>query len=216
LLTIEVSQRSFAHGLTGKKLKRRLEDLERRAASASASPEQSHAELDYPSPGHSDGGNSEKRPRMTSNKDEYNRQKSQEPAPHHYLPTHDDRGMFSQQYRRQLSTSPPPSFSFSPYSIPDAVMYAPYPQHTAYHTMPAPHSDLAARGQYLPPLPPNLPSMLPLHNGPMKPDSLFAEDDLMSPFGMGFTSVAGIDFSTGQSYEDSNAHVEYPVLNLQL
>lgn len=206
----------FADGLTGKKLKRRLEDLERRAASASASPEQSHAELDYPTSGHCEEVNTEKRLRVTSSKAEYSRQRSQEPPTHHYLPMHDDRGMFSQQYTRQLSASPPPSFSFSSYPIPDAVMYAPYPQHTAYHTMPASHSDLATRGQYLPPLPSNLPSMMPLHHGSIKHESLFADDDMMSPFGINFTSVAGIDISTAQSYEDSNAHVEYPLLSLQL
>jgi hypothetical protein len=47
--------------LAGKKLKRRLEDLERRAASASASPEQSHEELDYLSFGHSEEGRAGKR-----------------------------------------------------------------------------------------------------------------------------------------------------------
>ena len=58
--------------------------------------------------------------------------------------------------------------------------------------------------------------MMPLHSGPTKHESVFAEDDFMSPFGMNFTSVAGIDIATAQSYEDSNAHVEYPILNFQL
>jgi hypothetical protein len=50
--------------------------------------------------------------------------------------------------------------------------------------------------------------MMAMHSGSMKHESLFAEDDLMTPFGMSFASMAGMDISTTQSYEDSNAQVE--------
>ncbi len=207
----------LADNLAGKKLKRRLEDLERRAASASASPEQSHEELDYLSFGHSEEGRAGKRSRATGGKSEQDRHVAQETLFNQYPPFQDDRGgMFSHQYTRQLSTSPPPPFSYSSHPMPDPVMYASYPQHTAYRTMPAPHSDLTTQGQYPPPLPTTLPGMMAMHSGSMKHESLFAEDDLMTPFGMSFASMAGMDISTTQSYEDSNAQVNYPIPNVQL
>jgi hypothetical protein len=41
----------------------------------------------------------------------------------------------------------------------------------------------------------------------MKRDSVFSEDDILSPFSMSYASMAGIDIPTTQSYQDSNAHV---------
>ncbi|KAI9877572.1 MAG: hypothetical protein M1830_003529 [Pleopsidium flavum] len=207
-----IAQRNYR-----KKLKRRLEDLERRAASTSASPEQSHEELDYLSFGHLQDGKAAKRQRVTGSKSEQDRHVAQETVSNQYLPWQEDRGvMFSHQYTRQLSTSPPPSFSYSSHPMPDPVMYHSYPQHTAYRTVAPPHADLTTQGQCLPPLPATLPGMMALHSGSTKHESLFAEDDLMSPFGMSFTSMAGIDISTTESYEDSNAQVNHPISNLQL
>src|SRR2546423_15469505 len=92
---------------TGKKLKRRLEDLERRAASTSASPEQSHQELVRPEE------------RVTSDKHfqssrgpqtiapQRRQRQSPEPLSNDLKPSHDNRTtMFGQRFTRELSASP--------------------------------------------------------------------------------------------------------------
>ena len=121
--------------------------------------------------------------------------------------------MFSQQCTRQLSASPPPVFSYSSYPFPEPHIYQPYPQHTAYHTMPAPYADLSMQAQYLPPLPSTLPTMMGAAT--MKRESLFPEDDIMSPFSMSYASMAGIDIPTTQAYSDSSAQVNTPAFFYQ-
>jgi len=197
-----IAQRNYR-----KKLKRRLEDLERRAASASASPEQTHEELEQSNSDHSDESQTRGRAPSSSNASEGDRHISPELLSNDYSHAHEDRGaMFSHQCTRQLSASPPPVFSYSSYPFPEPYIHTPYPQHTAYHTMPAPYSELSMQSQYLPPLPSALPGML-ASTASMKRDSVFSEDDILSPFSMSYASMAGIDIPTTQSYQDSNAHV---------
>lgn len=87
---------------TGKKLKKRLEDLEKKAASTSPSPEQTSAEL----PIKTEKGKS-RSPTMR-------RRASPAPLQHSNSSTSEDWSMFSNQHTRQMSTSPPPhSFQFS-------------------------------------------------------------------------------------------------------
>jgi hypothetical protein len=189
---------------SGKKLKKRLEDLERRAASSSASPEQRPAELDR--------SNSQPREEFSSSSStesvdhqEYGRRTPE--IQNQYLPHHEERGMFSHQYTRQLSTSPPP-FSYSTYPAPDAAAYAPYAQHAAYHTLPTTTTpDMPMYTPYLPPLSSAYPTTLPSLVHPMKGD-FYAEDEI-SPFSMSYATMAGIDIPAPH-YQDSDAQVKLP------
>ena len=190
----------------GKKLKRRLEDLERRAASASASPEQSHEELDQPPTESSEEAPSQTRAVPVTIAD-YEDHVSTGIYSNDGISSHDDRGaLFSQQCTRQLSTSPPPAFSYSSYQFPEQHSYTPYPQHTAYHALPAPYTDLSYQNSYLPPLPSTLPTVLPTTSA-MKREEVFTGEDMISPFSMSYASMAGMDIPTTQTYSDSSAQV---------
>jgi hypothetical protein len=100
------------NSLKGKKLKKRLEDLERRAESSSASPEQRHQELDQHD-AESSESHAQDRPQSYGHPS-YPESMSSAMAPNYMVST-DDRGMFSQQNLRPVSVSPPP-FSSAPYS----------------------------------------------------------------------------------------------------
>ena len=186
----------------GKKLKRRLEDLERRAVSSSVSPEQPHAEILPSQPRQAEQEAAMKR-----------RRKSEAPTPRMSRSPNfqvmqpqslreDPTGMFSRQYTRQLSASPPPAFSYS-YSLPDIPSQAPYPQHAPFHSLPAPYSDYANPSVYLPPLP----SMSAYDAPPSKANNPFTtEDEMMSHFNMNY----GVEMPSTQSYSDPNAYVNHP------
>jgi hypothetical protein len=198
------SHRSEAHTdfVSGKKLKKRLEDLERRAASSSASPEQRPAELqppmrsprqDFPSP--------------ASSESDYNRRTPETPS-HHYIPPSEERGMFSHQYTRQLSTSPPP-FSYSTYPAPDTAAYSvPYAAtHAPYHSIPTTASEMPGYGTYLPPISSAYPTTLPSLIHSVKAE--YYPDNEISPFGVGYASMAGIEIPPSHQYpEDPN--VKHP------
>jgi hypothetical protein len=187
----------------GKKLKKRLEDLERRAASNSASPEQRPAELNMKRP---ESRASDEFPSSDSSL-ELHRTVSKsrplsEPAQSQYLHGSDEHGMFSHQYTRQLSTSPPP-FSYSTYasdpyysSYPPPATYSAIqyssPELSTYPTYPAPLSAAYSTG---------LPSL-----APVKQERYFGDEEL-NPFGMSYASMAGIDLSTAPPYQESNPHV---------
>jgi hypothetical protein len=189
--------------LVGKKLKKRLEDLERRAASSSASPEQKPAELqqptnrsprqEFPSPASSDSEFGRRTPEMQS----------------YHIPAPEERGMFSHQYTRQLSTSPPP-FSYSTYPAPDTAAYTvPYAASTApYHSIPTTTTpEMPMYTPYLPPLSSAYPTTLPSLVHPMKSE-YYAED--ISPFGVGYSAMAGLEEIHHHAYPESDAHVKLP------
>ncbi|KAL6706519.1 hypothetical protein ACN47E_005458 [Coniothyrium glycines] len=180
-----IAQRNYR-----KKLKKRLEDLERRAASSSASPEQKPAELqplqqrsprhEFPSPSSSDSS--------------------------YTTPPAEDR-MFSHQYTRVLSTSPPP-FSVASYSsaypAPDAGAYSlPYST-SPYHSIPTTLTPEIPGYAYLPPLSSTYPTTLPSLVPSMKSE-YYADDDL-GPFGVGYAAIGGIDIPPPHAYADSTAH----------
>lgn len=120
-------------------------------------------------------------------------------AQQYVLPSSEDRGMFSQQYTRQLSTSPPP-FSYASLATSESgATYATYSQSNAYCNM-QPTMDIPLYHSY----------MQPLHqayaNGiatpPVKQE--FYADEEINPFSMSYASIAGVDVSTtaGPSYHD--------------
>lgn len=203
-----------ANNPKGKKLKRRLEDLERRAASSSASPEQSHEELDSSAVESGDESRSHSKAAPVAVA-EYDDQLSAGIYQNNAVSSHDERGaMFTQQCTRQLSASPPPAFSYSTYQYPEQQVYSSYPQHTAYSTLPAPYADFSYQQSYLPPIPSTLPTMLPASPA-VKRETLLGEEDMISPFSMSYASMAGMDIPTTQTYSDSSAQVSLPGISLQ-
>jgi len=191
-----IAQRNYR-----KKLKKRLEDLERRAASNSASPEQKPAELVRTSPQRK---NDLPAPETTLESTDYSSFSNQtsQPAPSQYLSTYDDRSMFSHQYTRQLSTSPPP-FTYSTYPS-DPLAYGSYSQEMPYSTLSSTVSDLPLFPPYLPPLSSSIPTTLSTMEFSVKQEPFL--DAEINPFNMNYASMAGIDISAAQSYTESNPH----------
>jgi hypothetical protein len=197
-----IAQRNYR-----KKLKKRLEDLERRAASSSASPEQRPAELnrtttsprqDFPSPASTAD---------SSDGHDYSRRTPEIQG--HYPPHHEERGMFSHQYTRQLSTSPPP-FSYSTYPAPDQAAYVPYASAPApYHSVPATTSqEVPMYSPYsLPPISAAYPNTLP---SLVHVKSEYYPEEEISPFSMSYATMAGIEIPAPHGYPESDAHVKLP------
>lgn len=202
----------------GKKLKRRLEDLERRAGSSSDSPEQQHPEV---MPGQrsktDDAGKKKKPAKPGPSAPKQNR--SPIPPLTASFPTRDDNGgMFSRQYTRQLSTSPPPAFTYSQYpGTEPPPIHAPYPQHAPFHTLPAPYPDFHSQPLFLPPLPGTRPSLNSYDSAPVKQEGHFEDDGMISHFNMSYSSPMGaVEAPTTQSYTDPNAYVNSPEYSFQL
>lgn len=180
-----IAQRNYR-----KKLKKRLEDLERRAASSSASPEQKPAELQLPQRSPRQGF-----PSPPSSDSSYT------------TPPAEDR-MFSHQYTRQLSTSPPP-FSVASYSsaypAPETVAYAiPYsnpPYQSISTTLPTDMPNYA----YLPPLSSTYPTTLPSLVPSVKSE-YYADDDL-GPFGVGYAAIGGMEMPPSHPYSESTVRL---------
>ena len=179
--------------------------MERKAASSSASPEQQPAELDTSSRQHK---NEQNAPEVKAESSDFlaGHQQSPEAGLQRYLAVHDDRSMFSQQFTRQLSTSPPP-FALSTYPS-EALPYTTFSQHMPYTALSSTCTEIPMYSQYLPPVSspyaPNLPGM----TYPAKQE-LFAEEEI-NPFNMSYASITGLDMSAAQSYTDSNPQVMRP------
>lgn len=126
-----------------------------------------------------------------------------------FSPRDDGSSMFARQYTRQLSASPPPSFTYSQYPASDPPpIHAPYPQHAPFHTLPAPYPDFPSQPLYLPPLPLTRPGY---DSAPTKAEGNFNEDEMINHFGMSYpTSMGGIEVPTTQSYAGPNAYVNSP------
>ncbi|KAI9924018.1 hypothetical protein ASPWEDRAFT_167275 [Aspergillus wentii DTO 134E9] len=177
-----IAQRNYR-----KKLKRRLEDLERRAASSSASPERS----EEPEPPKMIVRPRTRARASKSMSDVHYRPTAQRPSTYDYYATPEERGMFSHQCTRQLSTSPPPVFSYSSYSHLDPYGQANFGQSPVYNSIPNTYQDLSMQNHYG-----EVPSLMPPTTGPVKRGSVgYAEEDIISPFSMGFASMAGLDLS---------------------
>jgi hypothetical protein len=119
----------------GKKLKRRLEELERAARS--------------PSPEHGESAHK-------IDPESAHKQVSRRLLPIQYSPPteNSDELMFGQDFGRENSRTPP-LFSYHSYPAPEDIVYPPYPQSQTYPAM-------ITRGEhdYLAPVPVTLPSMM--------------------------------------------------------
>jgi len=198
---------NYANKAKGKKIKRRLEDLERRAGSSSASPEPKDADL---APmielKQSHQRDTVKRQRSKHESASKGRRRS----PESYSPIKQERSEIpSYQYGREMSISPPPSYGYS-YSLPEPVIHAPYPQHAPFNTLPAPYPSYSSQSQYLPT---TLPSMSPYELGPNK--GQYLDDEMLGQYGTGYAPFSGIELPMQQSYSESNAHVNHPTYSFQ-
>lgn len=195
---------------SGKKIKRRLEDLERRAGSSSASPEQSHAELVTAVQPRRKTEDGVKRQKSKNEKTLQQQRTSPKRPSSTYPATKEDRSsLYNRQYSREMSASPPPYSNYS-YPLPEPVMHTPYPQHAAIHTLPPRFPDFQGQTLYLPPLPVTLPSMSSYDLASVKNECLFDDEDMLSQSYMSYSPLANMDIPTTQSYQDSNVHVNHP------
>lgn len=197
--------------LLGKKIKRRLEDLERRASSPEGSPEQTH--LDIP-PSHGAGQRSEttaKRSKPKNNKaPSSSRQVSRHAPPQHPLDVDDPSGLFNLHSIRDGSISPPPQLGYS-YSLSDPTT-TPYAQSSSFQPLASGYPDYQGPSYYLPPLPTTLPSMPSYDMEPVKPEVRYEEDGILNRYShhLPYASFGGSEISQPQSYQDSDIHVNDP------
>ncbi|TVY52517.1 Transcription factor radR [Lachnellula cervina] len=180
-----IAQRNYR-----KKLKRRLEDLERRAGSSSASPPQIHAELQQPE-------RRESVQQFKRSPESSHRSPRLVPTQQYTPPMHNDEEiMFGQGYDREGSRTPP-LFAYHSYPAPEDIVYPPYPQSQPYRAV-----TTGGEYDYMQPVPVTLPSMMHFQ------DSIKREnDDTMSPFAMSYPGLPAIDIHASHGYDDSNPHV---------
>lgn len=188
---------------TGKKIKRRLEDLEKRASSSS--PEQTHAELAPPG-----ANDANKRRRSRTEGHPQVRQRTPESSlttPYSFTPEIKSE-LSPEQFGRELSVSPPPTFAHS-YSLPDPSVHANYYQQPTMNTLPAPYLDYSGSHYSLPPMPTTLPSMSTCEAS--KPHSFYEGEDVLSQYNMAsYAPFTSMELPIHQSCPDSNAHVIHP------
>jgi len=188
--TATADLRTITDLVPGKKLKRRLEDLERRAGSSSASPPQVHAELQ------------QQQHRVEKNVQQHYRRSPEilhrQPSPRllqsHYTPPMEDNLRFSHGFEREGSRTPP-LFAYHSYPAPEEIVHPPYPQSQPYR--PVSSSEYS---DYLAPVPVTLPSMMHFHE-------VKREVDTMSPFNMSYQGLPAMIIHGHNEYEDSNPHV---------
>ncbi|KKZ63537.1 hypothetical protein EMCG_02162 [[Emmonsia] crescens] len=193
-----IAQRNYR-----KKLKRRLEDLERRATSSSASPEQSHQELSLPAPSKLKKSKSPSRRSVAIEKAKAkdDRNTSTKMVLTEPLSYQGEQrvSMFSDQSTRQLSASPPLAFAPHYQQCSQSYSYPQYPQESTYHSAPIPTTELPPSGYYIQPL---------SSHPPPAQELVYSEDDLLTPFGMNYASMAGYDIpATSAPYQDPNSLV---------
>jgi hypothetical protein len=196
-------------GLTenlGKKLKRRLEDLERRAGSSSASPPEVHAQLKQPAKKQT---NNYKAPATLSSSTASRPKLSPRVLSRNQYtpPMHNDEDpLFSTDFDKDGSHTPPLFAYQHSYPPPEESIYPPYPTTQSYRPTTALHPTTTGFSDYLIPAPMSLPSMMHF-NEALKRDSLTGDDDSLNPFSMSYAAMAGIDIQAPQTYGDSNPHV---------
>ncbi|GJN73610.1 transcription factor bzip protein [Purpureocillium lilacinum] len=190
-----IAQRNYR-----KKLKRRMEDLERRAGSSDeAEPEKKRT----PSP-----SKSAKRPSAPK------AQKAQ-PAPMpskpivqqgQFTPPMDstDEIVFTAPiYGERERSHTPPVFSYTPYPAPDELLLDPYGSAPAYPSMSGPAEPYPNYLTAPASMPATLPSMTHFADA-MKRDSYPSDDGMSSYLGYGF--VPGVEMNMPSPYDASNAH----------
>ncbi|KND86437.1 hypothetical protein TOPH_08934 [Tolypocladium ophioglossoides CBS 100239] len=186
-----IAQRNYR-----KKLKRRLEDLERRAGSSDeAEPEKKRT----PSPGKSNkrqGTAKAQRPQATPAKP---LSRGQFTPP---MENADELAFTSPVYDERDRSRTPPVFSYTAYPAPDDLLLDPYAPTQPYPTMSAagdPYPNYLTAST----LPVSLPSMTHFSDA-MKRDSFPSDDGMSSYLNYGFGP--GVEISMPSPYDPSNPH----------
>ncbi|KAL8810474.1 MAG: hypothetical protein Q9200_002546 [Gallowayella weberi] len=199
-----IAQRNYR-----KKIKRRLEDLERRASSPEGSPEHIHMDL---APSHrgsqrSEGSVKRQKPKSNKGSGSERRPASRHTATQHPHDVDDYSSLFPLQPMRDPSTSPPPQLTYS-YSHSEPMAPASYAPSSSFQHLPASFPEYSGQSYYLPPLPTTLPSMPSYDLEPMKSDHHFEEDGLLGHINhpMPYAPYGGLEIPQAQSYQDSNVH----------
>lgn len=199
----------------GKKLKRRLEDLERRAGSSSVSPPQAHAQIKQ-TPRKTES-NSYKPAAAINQVNTQNIRQKMVPRvlPHNqYTPPmqSDDDVIFNNSFDRDGSHTPPLFGYHHTYSAPEENIYQSYAGSDSYRPI---GTCGDAYPEYLATAPMTLPSMMHFAEG-IKREPMTGSDSL-NPFSMSYAAMAGIDIPGSNSFDDSNPHVRFlPSLSLYL
>jgi hypothetical protein len=198
----------------GKKLKRRLEDLEKRAGSSSVSPEVKPAEVLPSQPRRNSAAtDSKKRKPLRAPSVKHEQRSPVLGSSVGYSSREGPARLYpQQQYPRPLSTSRPPTSTYSMYQYnvpPPSQTQQSYPTHSQYQSMQVSYPDYSSsQPMYLPPLPQTLPSMQSYDNAPQKQlSNPFAEEDMNSQFAMSYASMAGL---SAPAYATSNPYVNTP------
>ncbi|KAF4978301.1 hypothetical protein FZEAL_5274 [Fusarium zealandicum] len=184
-----IAQRNYR-----KKLKRRLEDLERRAGS-------------------SDDADSDKQPQKTTKSKRASLSKSQKPQPAtpskpvisqgQFTPPMEptDDLFFHGTYDDRARSNSPPQFAYSTYPAPDEILLTPYGSAQPYPTM----TTADAYPNYLTAstVPMTLPSMTHFSDA-VKRESYSSDDGLS--YNMAYGYMPPMDFSAPSHYDQSNPH----------
>lgn len=108
----------------------------------------------------------------------------------------EDKGMFSYQHTRQLSTSPPPVISYQPYSPADSAICGPDMGRNGYFSLPITSSD----SNYLLPTSHGFAGCLSNVPAAQMKQEYYEEDDI-NPFSLSYASMAGVDIPATYSYQ---------------
>ncbi|KAE8349748.1 hypothetical protein BDV28DRAFT_140564 [Aspergillus coremiiformis] len=202
-----IAQRNYR-----KKLKRRLEDLEKRAATASESPERSNGRSEVSKTAHSTKPRARNPRASKSNSDVARRTTTERASTYDGYAAHEDRGtMFTHQCTRQLSASPPPVYSYPSYSQLEPYGHSTYGQPHPYHSIPGTYSEMSFQGGYGTPVSSILPVTM-TSTGPVKRPHVYTDEDIVSPFSMSYASMAGIDLCPS-SHHLPEANIPMPPLS---
>ncbi|KAI1399547.1 hypothetical protein F4819DRAFT_464592 [Hypoxylon fuscum] len=188
-----IAQRNYR-----KKLKRRLEDLERRAGTSDDATSPTGSEKQSQSTGRT----TKKTSSSKSQKSASASQKSVQPPQFTPPMNHDDEVLFGHGYDgRERSHTPPSYIGYSSYPPPDEMILAPYSSAQPYH-----HPMTSAEGypNYMATtVPCTLPSMT--HFSDAIKRETYPPEDTMSPY-MNYGFVPGMDVNAQHSYDHSNPH----------
>ncbi|KAI1487606.1 hypothetical protein F5X96DRAFT_649126 [Biscogniauxia mediterranea] len=187
-----IAQRNYR-----KKLKRRLEDLERRAGS---SDEASSPTNGSEKQGQSPGRTTKKTSASKSSKSAAASHKPIQP-PQYTPPMHpEDEMIFPSHYDDRERSHTPPFIPYSAYPPPDEMIMPPYSQAQSYHPM------TAAEGypNYMATtVPCTLPSMT--HFSDAIKRETYPPEDSISPY-VSYGFIQGMDVNAPNSYDHSNPH----------
>ncbi|KAI1846072.1 hypothetical protein JX265_000995 [Neoarthrinium moseri] len=184
-----IAQRNYR-----KKLKRRLEDLERRAGTSDGS---------SPASGSEKQGQTNKSSKKSPSKTQKSNVMPQKPVPApQFTPpmTHEDELMFPSSYDERERSHTPPFMPYSAYPPPDEMLLPPYGSAQAYHPM----TTADGYPSYIATttVPCTLPSMT--HFSDAIKREPYPEESL-SPY-MNYGFVPGMDMNAQNPYDTSNPH----------